>query len=703
MPDVRMPNGTIIKNVPEGTTQSELMARFQKFQQMSPQQPVADQALDRAIDSAPPKSDPGLVGRLVGRALGTDVDDPLELERMGTTIGGAITGASLGSRTPPLNPAINPITGTIVGGIAGAVAGAAAPESVIEGAEFVGAVPEGTREEVGLSNENLRRVVEGEALLELATGGTAAGLRASARAGSRLMSGVGKAETELADRAAEQGVDMAPFQAGKGRLGKGVINVMGRFPLVGAPAQRQGQRVSDQVARLMSDAPERIAPLLSSSELGVRIYDDARTLVKEVGGIFNRQYTDLFEQASRQGVTVNPKGTLETAQETLRRIADETPTAADGQVMTPPRAERAVQAFLDEEILGVADTQTLRQMDNLISKIDQEIASAPQEIRRHVARLLAPIRGAAKSDVTTNVSGEGAQEIGGRLASLDANFARTMSGLFETSTAKRIGSVRRQGLRGTTRPSDEAMRTPVDKLLPIVRDLESPQAIDELSRLVGAGTMRSIASRTVSDAFESAIRETPDGFIQLNPDALARQFGLTGRGSKDKAMERLLRNSPVRMQDIKTIVEASRKIADAPIPSASTFVARRAVLGGARSAGRALVPTTLLGKGAAGALGGLLFFGGVRGLTSALSNPVSARSLGTVLSEEANLVARRANFLRLSRAGLNAMQEAGEITKDQANELFRSAQATSRELFSQEPAREQTERQDRERIAAQGQ
>lgn len=39
MPDIRMPDGTIVRNVPEGTTQSQLLERFQRFQAQQPVQP----------------------------------------------------------------------------------------------------------------------------------------------------------------------------------------------------------------------------------------------------------------------------------------------------------------------------------------------------------------------------------------------------------------------------------------------------------------------------------------------------------------------------------------------------------------------------------------------------------------------------------------------------------------------------------------
>src|SRR3546814_16655803 len=53
MPDVRMPDGTVIRNVPEGTTRAQLMARMSKAQPKA--QPRAKSTgsgmLDQAISS----------------------------------------------------------------------------------------------------------------------------------------------------------------------------------------------------------------------------------------------------------------------------------------------------------------------------------------------------------------------------------------------------------------------------------------------------------------------------------------------------------------------------------------------------------------------------------------------------------------------------------------------------------------------------
>src|SRR5690606_39673734 len=59
---------------------------------------------------------------------------------------------------------------------------------------------------------------------------------------------------------------------------------------------------------------------------------------------------------------------------------------------------------------------------------------------------------------------------------LDTEFSHTMSELFETSVAKRFGSVERRGLRGVG--TDKTTRMPVDQLARSVVNLNSPQAIE---------------------------------------------------------------------------------------------------------------------------------------------------------------------------------------------------------------------------------
>lgn len=648
------------------------------------------------------ESNDGIMRRIIQRAMGTDVDDPMELERLGTVMGGAIGGSMVGSRTPvapgPAGFFVNPITGAIAGGLGGAVGGAVAPEATLEFMEKVGMLPPGAREERGLSNDELRRVVEGEALLELATAGTLTGIRATGRFVARRAAGVGREGTEVAERAAGQGVELAPFQVGQRGLGRGIVNVFGRFPIVGGKARKLGKAQDEVFRNIANDTSFRIGPLVSNSTLGVKVYEDARGLLKTTQKHFNERYGDLFLRANRAGVKVNPDNTVSAAQSTLSELLERAPRAESGQAKSLGRAGELARDFIQKEILGEDNIgqMTLGQMDEFIAKVDQEIASAPKEVRRQVAKILSPIKGAAKSDIEKNLIAEGnpqaVAEIGQQLKAIDADFAETMRSIFETVAAKRFGRVRREGLKGAVRQSEEATTVPVDKLAKAMMDMDSPQVIDELSRLVSEDTMSQLAARTVADTFESAITRTSNGETILRAESLAKSFGITGKGGqRAEAFQRLLRDSPLTMDDVRTLVEAARRIEQAPIPNASTFIARRGAIGGGQAVIRGVLPFLAFsgggaaaGGGVGSAIGGLLFFGGARALTSALSDPKHARSLKAIMSDEASTLVRRAAWLRMARAGLNGMQEAGDIAAENMDDMTRFMNDLAKDLFPRE-------------------
>ena len=631
-----------------------------------------------------PATDPGVIKRLVSRFMGSDVDDPLEFERLGTIAafgaGGAKVGATAGSALGPAGTA----AGGVAGGVAGATAGAVAPEATLNVMELFGI--EGARNE-SLSDEELKRVAEGEALLELATAGTAGGVRLAGRTAGRALTGVTKEGEKVAEDASKLGVELTPLQVGTRDLGKTVVNVMGRFPFIGTAAKRSAQTTDEQVKRILDEMPERVGPLLSGSGLGFRIFDDANNLVKEVSKNFGEQYDDLFLRASKSGVEVVPRQTGEVIDGVLDNIKKNTPTSA-GAITTPAKASNIAKRFIENN-LSELDNMSLGQADELLSKVDQAIASAPSSIKKQVAQKLNPVKGAIKADILNNMTGEGSEQIGKELAELDGEFSNTMSTLFETATAKKFQSVKRQGLRGVDASSENATRVAVDKLSKIVTDLDSPQSIEELRRLVPKETFNQVAARSLSDAYSSALRETANGATELRPDKLERVFGLSGKStSRKEAWAELLKDSGYSQKNIETLVETTKKIHDAPVPNISTFIARRATIGGVKSVVNGAIPFLAFTSGGAASggglgalLGGLTFLGGSRMLVNVMSNPTSARALKNVIEDETNLVQSRQSFVRMARVGINGMEEAGNITAEQAKELSTAASEYANSAF----------------------
>ena len=634
--------------------------------------PIPESRRVYPVDTREPAPSVGIGGRILGRLTGNDVNDPLSLERAGGVTAGAIGGAMLGSRVPPMGP-INPLTGAAAGGALGAVAGAVAPEATRATFKKFGVLPQSA--ESGLSGPDLRRVAEGEALLDLATGGALQVARLAGRGVAGAITRPGKEGRATAAAAAAQGIDMTPVQAGKG--GQGIINVLGRFPLIGGTARKMGGQAEKQLITALGEVPNRVGPLLGETELGLRIYGESRNLFKSFHDDIGARYNAVFADAEKAGVSILPQGTLDAAGQALADITKKAPVSGEGTPLSAGETLDKVRDFLEREIAPMqaeqgAAPQTLRQMDGLLSKIDQKIASFPVDERKVATKALAPLREAVKADVATHAVGDGAKEISQRLAELDGEFTTTMRYLFETSVAKKFGAVRRQGLKGVVRASDEATRTPEDQLARLVINTKSPQAVDELFRLVEKDTRSAIAANVIDKAVGGAINVS-EGVQQVNAAALRKNLGLDNpRGPTFSAMQRVLRESGVTMKDMQALTEAAAAMQRSPVPNASTFLARGAAMGGKEALAGALTGGLLTGAGAAAGggvgalLGAVLFMGGGRLLTSIISNPLNAKPFFKSLDKEASVQVRRQSYLRATRLGLIALAQDDGATPSEA-------------------------------------
>lgn len=610
--------------------------------------------------------EPGLTERVVSRFLGTDVDDPLEMERIGSVAVGAIGGAKAGGSAGAVLGPVGAAAGAVIGGVSGAAAGAAVPEQTLEFMEFMGLLPSGAREERGLSDEDMRRVMTGEALLETAFFGLAGAGRATARLAGRRLAGVTKESTRLAEAAAKEGIDLPPSVVGESGVGKMIVNVLGRFPVLGTSARRAADAAEIALREATEAMPDRIAPLVSQSSLGQRIFKDFESLFRETADAFSARYDDLFLQARRAGVTVVPVNAREAASGVLRSITENTPKLQEG-VAGGGQALKYVREFLNENIVKLADDQSLAQMDEVIAKIDEAVTAAPQEIRGRVHKLLAPVKGAAKADVLQNMQGEGSREISEQLARLDSDFSETMAFMFETSTAKRIEQVRARGIKGVVRPSERATQVPVDRLANIVIDTNSPQAIDELSRMVSPDTFRQVGARVLSDALERAMTVTDKGTTVLRPETFSRVLGLGEKASaKGEATARLLKDTDLTIDHLRQMAEVMRRMSNAPVPNVSTFIARRAGIGGFKSVVRGMLPFLAISGGASAVnpVAGLFFVLGGRAMVKVVSDPANARALSKVLGSEVARVQKRAAALVLLRSGISALEEQGSIGEE---------------------------------------
>jgi hypothetical protein len=613
--------------------------------------------------------------KILDRITGEDVDDPMPFIRMGSTItsqlGGAAAGARFGARLGARLPVVGPIIGTGVGAVAGAIAGTvvgtALPEGVLEMGEFFNVIdPEGplAREIAGLSPQDLRIVLEGEILLEFATAGGLTLARAATKGATKIFVGAGGEEMALAKRAKARGIDLIPVQLGTRLIPRAFVVIMGKFPLIAGPLRKGAAAGEKQIEKSIKGLSARLAPFQrTADELGISMFREAKGLAKAISKDFSRRYDEVYKLAAKHNVRVVPANLNRVAAQTANRLKNKRTRIVDpktGKVKLGPLSpvRQKVSDFITANFKGLKRTpQTLEQMDELVSSIDEFIATLEPSQKKFAIKLMTGLRTAAQRDMVTNARGVNAAEIAQRLRNIDKDFSFMLTDVMETSIAKQFGSFSKKGLRGVV--SDEVTRLPVDTLTKIVK-LESPEAMADLSKLLTPKLYRELTSQVLDNAVVGSMDDIAQVGKRFDVQKFKRTLGLDNvKSSKYQTLKTMLeKTGGVTIRELEDIADAAKVIEGFPIESASTFVMRRAVLGGTSAFIGALLPGITAGTAAGGVIAGFglqslvmvtMFLGGSRMLANAIANPNTVQALRQVMAAETTDVIRRQAYIKIAR------------------------------------------------------
>lgn len=657
----------------------------------------------------------GVGTKVFERFWGTDVQDPVEYPRLGAQLvlgtSGAVAGAQLGAAGGavvggPVGAGIGAAAGGIIGGAAGALAGTVAPETLMETAEYLGIAAPETRKKLGLNDEELRTVVEGEMLLDMVTGGALIGARGLVRGGIKAITGAGKGGRKIADYAAEKGINMLPVQVGDRAIPRGFISVLGKFPIVASPIRSRIHNSEKMFKEAFENLPPSIAPLATMDSVSHRVLMDAKHTFKRFSDDFGKQYEQVFKRADDAGAVVTPQSTFDKTQEILKNIERETPAAAGKKKATHSAAMEEVKSFLTDELgpmfrttksgaSAIAD-QSYTQMNTILTKIDSKIGDIAKNESAGAKQAIDRLQGLKNSislDMYQNGNGPFANAIGMEIRGLDKKYSETMADLFETSAAKKFGTVKRGGLKEFN--FDPNTRTNVDNLTEVLMRGESLEELSDLKKLVQPRTFKELAAGILDKRIASSYGPSAEsGMQRLDLDKLGRNLGLDNpKGKRYLHMEKLLDLAGgMKMDDVKKLVEVGGKIAAVDAPNSSVFLTRRVTMGGLSAfvgtftgmqAGMGSV------KGLAASLTGMVtIMGGAHLVGRMITDPLAARSLSLVLKPETTKVARKAAILRAAQIAIRGAVDAAQWTEDEGMNLYGNIKNATDAIVNQPPSGE---------------
>ena len=628
---------------------------------------------------------PGIFGKIVGRLFGMDLEDPMPWTRLGTTIAGSLAGAEIGGRIP--GPPMVKGAGALVGGAAGTFAGAAYPEMTMEALEALGILEPGTREKTGLNSEQLSTVMEGEALVDIATMGGVSLIRGAGRGIVSAFTGINRAGRETAEEAARQNIALMPVQVGTRQVPRMFVSVMGRFPWVASTIRKGMNRQMERFQQAFENLPARFGPLATYDEASAAVLRDSAAFLEDLNRTYTDQFTDLLRRADFAGITVAPVNTRAVSAEITKQIDRKTPRSAQNAVGKAgkdsvsaelPPGDRDLRRFLTrttnlmyDNAAGTLSHQSLRQMNTLLEAIDAKMASYASGGDFATVDRLERLRQAVQSDMISNATGRRAANastarqiqvadqtaaIVGEFRALDDELTHTVTELVNSAAGSKLGFAQSKTGRGI-----RMLESPgaTDGLAKAILAGNSPQAVTSLARVVTPETMRNVASSVMQEALEkSTIAETG----RFDMETLAKTLGLNDRSSLKYAQTRELLNAAggLNIGEVESLVRLARVASSVELPDVSVMLARRGTLGGIRSVANAVVPGAIVAGGGAkvsgwtGAMvGGLLVLGGMRLVSNMIANPASARAFSRVFDQEAKTYVRRAAFLRAVELGLS--------------------------------------------------
>jgi len=457
--------------------------------------------------------------------------------------------------------------------------------------------------------------------------------------------GVGK--TEMADvvEAQKFGVELGASEASRFSGVKTAISVVGRFPFLGGPAKQAAAKKASQVFQGEERILARLGPTANLAEVGVDLNAAARTAIKgfrdEAGDLYTKA-RDIADEAGEIIPTQNVKAMA-------KAIAENFDSARPGRKgVKSPIVEYA------ESLKDMPDRLTGSQFDALVDDLDVALKKSRTDgfgIKQGL-----DIKSASEIDLRS----VGADEAGptqakafvSALKEADEFFSKGMK-TFETATAQKFNRVTKKAFQvGLKKPGN----LNEDELFRVAFNTKSPKAMTDLRGLVGPKIFNKAVRAHIDTAFNKSKDVLNENTNVFNPKKFIKSLGLEDKNSAQyAALETALRSTGINPNDLVRFSKVAEKALSTEIPNVSTFLARRATIGGAKSGLSALLPGLAVAGGAFGAVtpaAAVLMTLGARGTVRILTDPKTLKLATKALDDQVADGIRRAAAIRLVRLGI---------------------------------------------------
>ena len=541
---------------------------------------------------------------------------------------GGMAGFASGARLGAMGGgAVAGIPGAIVGGIGGGVLGAAGAGQAYD---ILESYFKGENLDLDDTAKQAFKDIKRESMFSLGAA-SIPGLKPMV---TRLLSKRGKGELvskevkQLYDAGKRIGVNVLPLDT-SGKLGKAYTKVVGVFPIVGSPIRRAAETRGRQISTVKNEVLNDLAPNASLSELGVDMFNAAKNTNQEFRNVASSLYNVFYKQSAKINKPFIPsEGIRKESQKAIDDFLKNRPVSVTTKIVkgkSTPLIKSVDKSSLKglrnkqfklqvKKPIGANINKAYEQYIKGLSNLEDFITPAQvKQIKKDLAEFSKGISGKdgggvfklsqiAKSTelslrdfskynlaafgTNPNVSRKSLENLVNELKNADKFYANGIK-VFQRSTAQQFTKADKNiFIKGFDKPGSIES----DELFKYVIKAGSPSAIKDLRYLIGSENFAKVSRKVIDNAFTKAsVRGDNLKGLVFNPDVLEEQLGLIGRNQSD-ILENITKGTTLNKQKLKDLILVSKYHSQMEIPDVSSFIQRRAMLGGVKAvAGGALM------------------------------------------------------------------------------------------------------------------
>lgn len=430
----------------------------------------------------------------------------------------------------------------------------------------------------------------------------------------------------------------------RGKILRGGSKVMGIFPFIGGPFRTGAVTKAQQAVQATNKMLNRMAPnAVLTDDLGIDMLKASRNSMEEFRNVSNELYGNfrhLVENASNPNIipTSKIKGA---AGLFVRKMEKGRVILQDGEELQGPVADMLADYM--NGLTRLPDTINFNQFEKLADDLEDFIKKAVNDgydIKRAVT--LKKSLEASLSDLKYSRLKPGEGEAIREAHRAANRFYSNGIVVFQSPTGKRVGRAEKNIFKvGAVEPGT----MDPDLLADAIINMKSATGLKDLRRLVGDDQMNRAARNVIERKWNNALIMDDEGIIKgIDWDKFKKSF-IGKDGVSNKAADELLRSTGVSTKDIDNLVETARRIVVSK--DVSTFIARRASLGGMKSAFKGASTANIIADSLLTSVG-VAFL--LRHASKILSHPAKLRAMRASLEPSTHQNARRAMLGRVIEA-----------------------------------------------------